>query len=126
MLKAGIGLLVLVALFLFVLEARSFGQAPPKEKIPLRILYLGHPGSAREGDFVGFLKRYFREVNTGDLAKFDAGQTADADVIVLDYDGDGFKAPRVVLPAGYARPTVTLGVAGGMICSQQRLKTGYM
>jgi hypothetical protein len=93
----------------------------------LRILYLGHPGSEREADFVGFLERYFRQVKTGNLAvPFNARRTADADVVLLDYDGDGFKAPRPQLPPDYARPTVTLGVAGAFICSQRGLKTGYM
>ena len=71
-------------------------------------------------------EQYFREVNTGDLARFNAGQAADADVILFDYDGDGFKAPRPSLPTDYARPTVTIGVAGGLFCSQRGLKTGYM
>jgi hypothetical protein len=119
---------VLIALLALVLllPVRGHSQTPPKEKIPLRILYAGHPGSNREADFVGFLKQYFREVKTGDLARFDAKQAAEADVILLDYDGDGFKAPRPNLPAGYARPTVTLGVAGAFICSQRGLKTGYL
>jgi hypothetical protein len=119
--------------FFAVVAATWFGLAPasraetaPDDKIPLRILYVGHPGSSREADFSAFLKQHFRQVNTGDLAGFTVRQTADADVVLVDYDGDGFKAPRVRLPEDYARPTVTIGVAGGLLCSQLRLKTGYL
>jgi len=38
---------------------------------------------------------------------------------------DAFSFPRPKLPQNYARATVTVGVAGAMICSQLRLKTGY-
>ncbi len=120
-----VAVIALMALLLLH-PARCQGQAPPNEKLALRILYVGHPGSEREADFVGFLKRYFRQVNTGNLASFDANETGDAEVVLLDYDGDGFKAPQPRLPAGYARPTVTLGVVGAFICSQRGLKTGYM
>jgi len=107
-------------------EARCQTTAPGTERFPLRIFYAGKPGSAREADFLTFLKQHFRQVNTGDLASFNPRQATDTDVILFDYDGDGFKAPRPNLPAGYARPTVTIGVAGGLFCSQRGLKTGYM
>ena len=104
----------------------AFAQPAPKDKIPLRILYAGHPGSPRERDFTEFLGKYFAQVTTRELAKFDAAQAKDADVVVMDYDGDGFKAPQPELPEGYARPTVTVGVPGAFLCSHLRLKTGYL
>ena len=96
------------------------------EKIDLRILYAGHPGSDREKDFVRFLTEHFRQVRTGDLANFKEKQTEGFDVIILDYDGDGFKAPRPRLSFEYTRPTVTVGVAGALICDSESLKTGYL
>lgn len=92
----------------------------------LRILYAGHPGSPREKDFVGFLRAHFAVVETGDLAAFNGSQSDGFDVTLLDYDGDGFKAPRPRLPEGFSRPILTIGVPGGLMCSQWRLKTGYL
>ncbi len=109
-----------------VLPARGQAEMPDTNKFPQRVLYAGKPGSAREADFVAFLRQHFRQVSTGTLAGFDAKQAADVDVILLDYDGDGFKAPRPRLPADYARPTVTIGVVGGLLCLPLKLKTGYL
>lgn len=92
----------------------------------LRILYAGHPGSARERDFVGFLAKHFGTVKTGDLKTFKAGDAQGFDVTILDYDGDGFKAPRPALPQGFSRPVITVGVVGGFICGSLNLKTGYL
>jgi hypothetical protein len=104
------------------------GQPPAPEKIALRILYAGHPGSDRERDFADFLGKYFMQVETGDLATFSDRSADRFDVAILDYDSDGkdaFKFPRPKLSQNYARATMTVGVAGAMICSQLRLKTGY-
>lgn len=95
-------------------------------KIDLRLLYVGHPVSAREADFVGFLKSHFEEVTTGDLAKFGETDADGFDVVILDYDGDGFKAPRARLKRDYSRATVTVGVVGAFICNGRGLKTGYL
>lgn len=96
-------------------------------KVNLRVFYAGHPGSAREKDFAAFLGRHFTSVATGDLATFEPGQAKDADVVLFDYDGDGFKAPRPrVTLAIYHRATMTVGVAGGLFCEMMRLKIGYL
>jgi hypothetical protein len=120
------GAFALLALLFFGLTPRGFAQSSTNDIIPLRILYAGKPGSSREADFLAFLRQHFRQVNSADLPRFNAKEAADADVVLFDYDGDGFRAPQPNLPADYARPTITLGVAGGMLCSQLRLKTGYM
>jgi len=104
------------------------GPPAPTAKIAMRVLYAGHPDSAREKDFVEFLGKYFTQVRTGDLATFSDKSAKGFDVTILDYDGDGtaaFKFPRPKLSLNYARATVTVGVAGALICSQLRLKTGY-
>ena len=105
-------------------SAQEQTQTAPAGKINLRILYAGHPDSEREKDFVSFLREHFQAVRTGDLAKFADPGPQDADVIILDYDGDGFDAPRVGFAKGYARPTITVGVAGAHIC--RNLKTDYL
>ncbi len=123
---APIVLVAVVSLLLltpaFVLTAPSASQS----KLPLHILYAGRPGAERTADFVGFLKDHFREVDTADLKQLRLDRKLDADVILLDYDGDGFKAPRVTFPKGYSKPTITIGVAGALICDGNTLKTGYL
>ncbi len=94
-------------------------------KIGLRLLYSGKPGSEREQEFVEFLSKYFREVRTGDWSRFDRTQGEDCDVVIVDYPGDGFKAPGCQLPRDYRHPVVTVGVAGGLLASRMGLKTGY-
>jgi hypothetical protein len=96
------------------------------EKVDLRILYVCHPAGDREKDFIRFLREHFSQVRAADLAKFKEKQTEGFDVIILDYDGDGFKAPRPRLSTGYTQPTVTVGVAGALICDSMSLKTGYL
>ncbi len=110
---------------LLVPPAHCHAEMPGTNKFPLRILYMGKPGSAREADFVPFLSQHFHQVSTGSWASFDAKQAADADVIVFDYDG-GLKAPQSRLPTDYARPTLTIGVAGALFCMHLKLKTGYI
>lgn len=96
------------------------------EKANFCILYVGHPGSDRESDFVMFLKPHFKEIKTTDLGSFKEEQAADCDVAIFDYDGDGFKAPQQRLSERYTRATITVGVAGAFICSNRGLKTGYL
>jgi hypothetical protein len=96
------------------------------EKIGLRILYVGHPDSAREKDFVNFLTKQFKAVETADLKDFNEGQTDGFDVTILDYDGDGFKSPRPNISRNFSRPMVTVGVTGALMSSRWNLKTGYL
>lgn len=122
--------IVLVCLSIWIAyEIKQAGNMKPAEgleKIDLRILYVGHPSSGREKDFVRFLREHFRQVRTGDLANFKEKQTEGFDVVILDYDGEGFKAPRPRLSSEHTRPTVTVGVAGALICGSMSLKTGYL
>ncbi len=111
---------------LFLLAPAASAQPAPGKKIDLKILYAGHPGSSREKEFVEFLGKQFRDVKAADLAGFGEAQAQGFDVVLLDYDGDGFKAPRPALSPNYRRATVTLGVAGGLLTSSLGLKTGYM
>jgi hypothetical protein len=90
-------------------------------KIGLRIFYAGQPGSDREKDFVGFLEKHFTKVGTGDVAAFKEEQTRDFDVVILDVG----RGPRPQLAKEYARPTITMGVWGALLCTVLGLKTGH-
>lgn len=92
----------------------------------LRVLYAGHPGTDREKDFVDFLAKHFETVMTSDLKAFKDSDAEGFDVTILDYDGDGFKAPRPRIPRSFARPVITMGVAGAFICGSLNLKTDYL
>jgi hypothetical protein len=117
-----------VLLATLLVDSRSYAQAAPAaaEKGKLRILYVGHPGSEREKDFVQFLGQHFETVKTADLSAFKDQDATGSDVTILDYDGDGFKAPRPRVSPGFSRPLITVGVAGGLLASQWGLKTGYL
>jgi hypothetical protein len=117
--------LALAALGLFAAAPDGFAQAPATNNISLRILYAGKPGSAREADFLAFLKQHFRQVDTARRAGPTAEEAVKADVILLDWDGDGFKAPERPLPEDYTGPVMTISVAGGLWASGRGLKTGY-
>ena len=98
----------------------------PKRK-EMNILYAGHLGSDREKDFVAFLKKHFTKVETSDFSKFNGSQAEGYDVTILDYDGDGFKAPRPTsIPQSFRKPLVTVGVVGAFVCGDLRLKMDYL
>lgn len=106
-------------------------QAPPATpdsmiKQNLRILYMSHPDSTRAKDFADFLSKHFATVQTGDLKAFREADCEGFDVTILDYDGDGFKAPKPQISRNFSRSLVTVGVTGGLICSNLSLKTGYL
>ena len=112
-------------------RAADANSAAAQEKIKLEIAYFGHSGSAREKVFVGFLRKHFAGVRQADLTAFAGKRVPDADVVILDYDGDYFripsdKRPLVSFQAGYDQPIVTLGVFGAMVSQFRGLKTGYL
>jgi hypothetical protein len=96
------------------------------EKIDLRILYAGVPNTELAADFVDFLAKHFEQVETADYNAFKEGQSSGFDVVILDYDGVGFNAPRPSISREYSRATVTMGVPGAFVCSSLSLKTGYL
>jgi hypothetical protein len=124
------GFVVLVCLSIWIIyepkEEHSWQTTEGSGAAGLRVFYAGHPEGEREKDFVQFLSKHFKQVGTGDLVKFKEEQAEYFDVVILDYDGDGFKAPRPKLSPEYTRPTMTIGVAGSVICSNMSLKTEYL
>jgi hypothetical protein len=111
---------------MLLLSSSASAQSTSGQKVDAKILYVGHPGSDREKEFVDFLGQHFQEVKATDLTRFGEPQAQGFDVVLLDYDGDGFKAPRPALSSNYRKATVTIGVMGGLLSGQLGLKTGYM
>jgi hypothetical protein len=95
-------------------------------KINLRILYAGQSDTDRAKDFVDFLSKHFKKVETTDYKSFTGKESDDFDVTVIDYDGVEFRAPQPNIPRQYTRATVTIGVPGAFLCSRLSLKTGYL
>jgi hypothetical protein len=128
--RIGLASLAVALLAALPTSPRSYAQAPsaaPNAQVSkLRLLYAGQPGSDREKDFVGFLRKYFETVQTGNLQTFQEADTQGFDVTLLDWSVNEFKGPRPRLSETFSRPLITLGVPGGLICSQWRLKTGYL
>ncbi len=108
------------------------GQEPsPENKIPLRILYAGMPGTARQKDFVSFLSKYFTQVKAVDVLSFKPDQANDSDVVILDKDGiqwgnrGGNPLSDLRLPPDYSRATLALGIPGAFLYDRMGLKPGY-
>ncbi len=114
-----------VCLLLFAGDALCYGQEPSALNRHLKILYSGRPGSDREKDFVGFLKRYFDVVRTGNLKTFKEADAEGFDVTLLDWDWNAFEEPGPMISEGFSRPVVALGTAGALMCRNWRLKTAY-
>jgi len=102
-----------------------------QKKVALRVLYVGHPGTSRERDFVEFLERHFAKVGKGDLAKFEPKDAKAFDVVIMDYSGLTIKGNTIITPRmpfgrGYSRPVLTIGAAGALMSDSVGLKTGYL
>ena len=118
---------VAACLTIFTWAVLRYGQEPPQLNRGLKILYAGQPGSDREKDFVGFLKKYFDVVQTGNLQVFKETDTQGFDVTLLDWDWNLLspKPPCPMVSPSFSRPVVTIGVPGGYMCERWHLKTGY-
>jgi hypothetical protein len=108
------------------------GQEPsPDNKIPLRVLYAGMPGTDRQKDFVSFLGKYFAEVRAVDVVSFKPEQAENSDVVILDKDGIQWGGRgehplmELRLPDNYSRATLALGIPGAFLYDRMGLKPGY-
>ena len=124
-------IIVAVALFCCLIAHMGKCGAAESEKVKLRVLYVGHPGSDREKDFVGFLEKQFVKVGKADLEKFEVQDAEDFDLMVVDYSGLTIKentiiTPRVPFGRSYSRPVLTIGAAGALVSDRLGLKTGYL
>jgi len=117
----------LLGLLLLGCPLISWGQpeAPVKEKVDLKVIYVGQPDTDRTKSFVKLLSDNFATVEMLNQENFDAEKTADFDVVVLDYvrvrqargaqDAQGaqrVRSPGLQLPEGYSKPTVVFGSFG--------------
>ena len=101
-------------------------KADVSEKIGLRILYAGLPNIERSKDFVEFLAKHFKQVETTDYDAFKESETSGFDVTIIDYDGQDTRAPLPSISRQYSRATVTIGSPGADLGNRLSLKTGYL
>jgi hypothetical protein len=116
-------------------------SVPAAEKLDIRVLYAGNPGSARAKDFVSFLRQHFAEVRETNYEKFQPAEANGSDVVIFDWtsiyprDKDGKvekkftgmhspKTPR--LSADFARPAILIGAAGGQLAGTLKLKIDWL
>ena len=118
-------------LALLVVPCAGGQEAPAENKISLRILYAGMPGTARQKDFVSFLSTHFVEVKSVDFSSFREEQANESDVVILDKDGiqwankGGNPLWDIRLSKDYSRATLALGIPGAFLYDRMRLKPGY-
>jgi hypothetical protein len=58
-----------------------------------------------------------------------AADVKNYDVLLLDAEAgekSALEVPNITLPDDFSKPTVTIGVMGGLFTSRRGLKTGYM
>lgn len=109
-----------------VSTSEEIDEIDVSEKIELRILYAGLPNTERAKDFVDFLTKHFKEVETTDYNTFTESKTAGFDVTIIDYDGQDTRAPLPSISREYSRATITVGSPGADLCNRLSLKTGYL
>ena len=96
------------------------------DKIGLRILYVGLPNTERAKNFVEFLTKHFKQVETTDYNAFKESETSGFDVTIIDYDGQDTRAPLPSISSEYSRATITVGSPGADLGNRLSLKTGYL
>ncbi len=109
-----------------VSTSEEIDEIDVSEKIGLRILYAGLPKTERSKDFVEFLKKHFKQVETADYNAFTEDKTNGFDVTIIDYDGQNTRAPLPSISRQYSRATVTIGSPGAKLGNRLSLKTGYL
>jgi hypothetical protein len=120
-----------------------FGQpAWSAEKVNLKVLYAGNPGTSRTKDFVSFLNRHFAKVGETNYEQFKSEEADGYDVVIFDWtsiyprdkDGkidkdlsSGLHSPKVPkLSADFDRPAVLIGAAGGSLSMGLALKIDWL
>ena len=122
------------------LVSLSLADDPTSDRIDLRVLSTGNPGSERMRDFEMLLQQHFTAVTTADYREFKPNGAKDHDVVIFDWTttyprdedgkitwGDGgFSSPRAPrLGRDFGRPTVLIGAAGGSICNQMQIAINW-
>ena len=127
----------LLRFLMVILLLVSSAAAAADERIPVRVLYCGNPGSQREADYHSFLERHFSKVTCRNLNAFKETNADGHDVVIFDwtngYDGAGeidfdkwdtLNAP--FLTRKFLRPTILIGRAGGQIAARLNLKIDWL
>jgi len=110
----------------YVSASEKIDEIDVSEQIELRILYAGLPNTERAKDFVDFLSKHFKQIETTDYNTFKGDKTAGFDVTIIDYDGQDTRAPLPSVSREYSRATITVGSPGADLCNRLSLKTGYL
>jgi hypothetical protein len=123
---------LLLCLGVFIVQLRA------EDRIQLRVIYCGNPGSAREVDFQSFLQQHFTSVEVVDGSAFKDEQADKADVVIFDWtdhhkNGGGIDFEKYhrmrelpVPSAQYMRPTILIGARGGTIADKLKLKINWL
>ncbi len=98
----------------------------PNGRIKLRILCTTSPEEGRTDDFTGFLSKHFVKAAATDYKNFREELAKDFDVVIIDYGMRRLGTPVPKISRDYSRATVTIGVAGSMVCRRLNLKPGYL
>lgn len=112
------------------------------ERIDLKVLYAGNPGSERAKDFTRFLREHFEEVGEANTAEFTDKSAEGYDVAILDwtsiYPRDergeiiqnsnfGLKQPQMPrLSPSFSRPVVMIGAIAGQVGPKQQTKIDWL
>lgn len=97
---------------------------------PLRIAYVGQPGTDRAVEFASFFAEHFTDVRVLSIADLGSLDLAGADVMVvdgkpLDRDQDRVKLPVRLSLDNFPVPTVLIGGVGGSVGDKPGLKLGW-
>lgn len=126
----GAGLIVPLMLIMAG-HAFSRSNAVEPDKNPLRILYVGMPGTERQEDFDAFLSQHFEGVKIINVLFFNEKQAKGSDVVILDKDGiqwggrGGDPLYKLEISDQYSHATLALGIPGAFLYDQMKLKPGY-
>jgi len=96
----------------------------------MQVLYVGEPGTPREQEFSGFLRKNVGEVKSVSRASFAPADAAESDVVVLDWpQSQSARLDRgVTSPLGgrqeWSKPTVLLGSAGLNLAVAWKIRGG--
>jgi hypothetical protein len=117
------------------------GQAWGDEPIKLSVLYAGNPGTDRAKDFQSFLEAHVTGVKVTNFGKFEEAEAKDFDVVLFDWtsiylrdkkgkiDGntEGARSPRLPkISRDFAKPSILIGAAGGLLGRSLHLKIGWL
>jgi hypothetical protein len=117
------------------------GRAIADEPIKLRLLYAGNPGSSRAKDFQAFLEKHFVKVQTTNFEQFKEAEAKDFDVVLLDWTSiylrdkegkidtqtEGQNSPKMPpVSRNFAKPSILIGAAGGMLGRSLQLKIQWL